>query len=238
MAIVTGVGDYLQRSADLPDPEAFTMCAWLYRTGAIGGWDSSVPLIISDGDVLYMTIALDGSDVLIDSSDDNDDIISDPGTDTWFFAAFTAGSGNGNLKGYAALPSDALSTASINPVDFAEDLISLNHSLEGLAFIGRIAAVKVWDAILTQDELENERAQYVPNRTEDLHIWSPFINTGGTSFLDISGNGRNWTESGAVTDADGPPIPWKRRRRFFVPVAVVVGTALPMAMNLYRRRRV
>lgn len=71
---------------------------------------------------------------------------------------------------------------------------------------GRVAAVKLWGATLTQAEIEHELGQYIPRRIANLVRWHPFVVAETT---DYSGNGNSLTAGGtATTTEDGPPIPW------------------------------
>ncbi len=118
------------------------------------------------------------------------------------------GTGDIDFDGYWALPSDAaFTTVNNRGADMTELNLTLGNDIANERFGGRIAAVKVWDAVLTSAELQNERHTYTPKRHTNLHLWSPLIpKGGGTSFLDYSPNSRHWTQGGTVTDVDGPPI--------------------------------
>jgi hypothetical protein len=71
---------------------------------------------------------------------------------------------------------------------------------------GRLANVKLYNAALTQAEVETELGQYVPVRTANLLRWHPMI---GAETTDRSGNGNTLTAgSTAANTEDGPPIPW------------------------------
>lgn len=71
---------------------------------------------------------------------------------------------------------------------------------------GRLANFKLWNAALTQAEVETEFGQYVPVRTANLLRWHPLV---GAETTDRSGNGNTLTAgSTAASTEDGPPIPW------------------------------
>jgi hypothetical protein len=81
-----------------------------------------------------------------------------------------------------------------------------NHNFHGNQ---RIAHVKVWNAVLSVAELENERYSVVPKRRTNLWAWWPLISTTKADALkDYSGNGRNLIENGTCAIEDGPPVPW------------------------------
>jgi len=90
-------------------------------------------------------------------------------------------------------------------------------------FDGRVAAVKIWEAALTADELRQERWSYAPRRTANLWACYSIIDLAPGNFgLDMSGNGRDLTANGTLTYEDGPPITWgfggdSDGRELFVP---------------------
>ncbi len=84
-----------------------------------------------------------------------------------------------------------------------------NHPLGGTPFNGRLAAVKIWDNVqLTQAEIQAEMHAIRPIRTANLWGWWPMFPGSGERARDYSGNGRNLTEAGTLTDEDPPPVSW------------------------------
>lgn len=84
----------------------------------------------------------------------------------------------------------------------------------------RYANIQVWESQLTVAQIQNQMEQYVPIADfGNLFAWWPCVSNGT---VDLSGNGRTFTQNGTVTAADGPPIPWiAQRRRYFIPAAAV-----------------
>lgn len=72
---------------------------------------------------------------------------------------------------------------------------------------GRIAALKIWSAVLSQAELENELNYFMPLRTANIFSITPFFDV-DTDTIDWSGNGNLWTRNGVITYEDSPPIKW------------------------------
>ena len=71
------------------------------------------------------------------------------------------------------------------------------------------AAIKFWDASLTDAELMLEAYSLRPRRTADLNRWSPgFHSVLADAIKDYSGNGRDWSQYGTNAVADGPPVGW------------------------------
>lgn len=79
---------------------------------------------------------------------------------------------------------------------------------------GALAAVKIWDAaVLTLDEIKSEMHSFVPMRFANLRAFYPFWSTGDDE-TDFYTAGQTLTIfSGTPTTAEGPPIPYTRRRR-------------------------
>jgi hypothetical protein len=72
---------------------------------------------------------------------------------------------------------------------------------------GRVVPLKAWSTNLSDAEVVAEMRQITPVRWTNLYgFWpTPF---GADRINDYSGNGRNWTSNGTITDEDGPPIAW------------------------------
>jgi hypothetical protein len=72
----------------------------------------------------------------------------------------------------------------------------------------RVAYQKAWSAALTAAEVAQEMYTVRPRRLSNLYGWWPGRPGSGERAKDYSGNGRDWTEGGTLTDEDPPPIPW------------------------------
>jgi hypothetical protein len=76
---------------------------------------------------------------------------------------------------------------------------------------GRMYALKAWTVALTAAEILTEMRSVRPIRLANYWGWWP-ARPGATERLkDYSGNGRNWTEVGTLTDEDPAPIWWGAR---------------------------
>lgn len=73
---------------------------------------------------------------------------------------------------------------------------------------GNIFAVKAWSAGLTIDEVNLERLAIRPIRTNNLYGFWPCLPGATERDNDYSGNGRDWTQGGTLTDEDPPPVSW------------------------------
>ncbi|GAA3251603.1 LamG-like jellyroll fold domain-containing protein [Nonomuraea helvata] len=94
---------------------------------------------------------------------------------------------------------------------------------------GSLAAVKVWNAPLTLEELELESWTYMPQRTTGIRGWYPFTRV---ETVDYSGQSQVLTGGSGATLEDGPPIPWQRGRRRIVVSAASPGIAGQVAGSL------
>jgi hypothetical protein len=96
--------------------------------------------------------------------------------------------------------------------------------------VSRLAAVKLYTASLTAAEIHIEMYTTLPKRTENLFAWLPCLNGSGERALDYSGNGRNFTEVGTITDDEHPPISWGGIPLFF-PFAAAGGTVNNLSVS-------
>lgn len=233
-AVFNASGDGLNRTSGVPSESAFTITLWFLPVGSGGSYGQIVGGLGRTDFNPIPCLLLKTDDLYINDADGIETLLLSNLPASWHFAALSCGAtGATALKGYCATGTTALSTASGVMSSFTQNVIMLGCSYDATVYFnGFIAAVKIWNAALTQAEIEQERWQYLPNRLANLHLFSPLINTGGTSFLDISGAGRNWTEAGTVTDGDGPPIPWKMgRHRILIPAYIEEGETLEFSAS-------
>lgn len=80
-------------------------------------------------------------------------------------------------------------------------------------------AQKLWTRALTTAEIRHEMRAIAPKtHVADLYGFWPHLN--GDATTDYSGRGRNWTESGTLTDFQSPPVGWGRAQSgLIVPTA-------------------
>lgn len=99
-------------------------------------------------------------------------------------------------------------------------------------------AIKIWNAVLTVDEIKNEMRSVMPVRYADLYGWWPMLDTASDE-VEFSGRGRNWTVAGTPTNGNHAPVSWWNRnpRRILTPPPPAGGLSIPVAMHNYRRRR-
>lgn len=126
---------------------------------------------------------------------------------TWYRFAVTVGSGTTAL--YSGTTTGALAKVSAAQAqDSSPTRIAFAKSVFGDYFNGRLHAIKVWNATLSDDEVAVELSQNRPMRSAGLVAWYPAID----DLKDYSGNGRDMVAgSTAVTVEDGPSLRWDAR---------------------------
>lgn len=214
MALRFDSTDRLSRTANLPPEATFTVCGWARRTASTS-FGTLCALNHTTLDQFHMLQWNDTTDdlVVVNFSGGTSAAIQTIGNAVWFFWAMV---GNGtNITGYVGQHGNAtLSSQSVAYSATSYNQLDVGGNRYNESISGRLAAVKVWDAALSQAELENERWSFYPKRTANLNIWSPMHETVvGDADNDYSGNGRNWTVSGTLTHEEGPPISWGHGRR-------------------------
>lgn len=204
-------GDYLRRTTSLPSDTNSTIAGWAKlvsdRTGQwryfccienattsasayrLMGWNSSNEFNVEDGS---------GSTAFSAAPSNGD----------WFYFALVCNgtTTNATTGYYIKLDGTVYTAAQSTTSAFTEAVVYLGSDSydewNNLSF----AHVKIWDAVLTQAELQQEMWSIVPQRYTNLHLWTPLFSH--TDLVDYSGNGRNWTGGGTLTTEDGPPVSW------------------------------
>lgn len=140
-----------------------------------------------------------------DDGGTNYDAATGPSLNTWYHIALVIQTGSTNnlemwVDGTQVRVASATAVAGITNVRIGTSS-NTDASMTGL---------KVWNAALTGAEIAAERRSHRPIR-QGCTLWAPMIVVeGGTSWRDLSGNGRTMTESAAITWSaiDGPSIGW------------------------------
>jgi hypothetical protein len=71
-----------------------------------------------------------------------------------------------------------------------------------------VARLKAWGVALSAAELINEARTVLPRRIANLYAYWPARPGSAERVKDYSGNSRDWTATGTLTDEDDPPIGW------------------------------
>ena len=207
-------GDSLTRTTNLPTITAFTMMGWFYL---VSDTNADEPFFeighATNINSTYMALFDGGGNnhfTLWNGNGGLDSVTLN--MSTWYHIAMTvAGTGAGQFKGYL---NGALSiTHAGNAAPTSAKLWIANDTL-ATHLNGRAAAIKIYSAVLTVDEIAQEMWFYRPIRTANLNTWLPCVDpTTNNNATDISGNGYNMTVNGTLGFEDGPPIAWGPTRR-------------------------
>ncbi len=218
-----GATDALRRTTSLPSETACTMMAW-YKLITRTDFGTFIALVDSGSGGQMIQLDDSGSNVLTIWSSGGNTTGTTINTAQWYHMAMVVelpGAGDDVLFYLDGVLDISRAVGNGSIVDMA---YGNNNIDEGVT--AQCAAIKVWDAILTVDEVKNEMFTYLPQRMANIHLWTPCLSTGGTTFKDFSSAGLDWTEEGTITHVvDGPPITWsKGSPKIFLPSAAAPAT--------------
>lgn len=216
--------EYYQRTTGLPAFTAVTICGWVKLSIDKNNYAS--PFSLDDGDTSdYLTLYTDPDGTSLNVQGQHSGGFTDAALRSltvggWYFLAIKCD--GSTVTGYAiAAGETAVTKASVTTsIPFGTtNRLWFGSNVWAEGWNGLIAAVKVYDAVLTDNEVMAEMNQYLPVRTANLNSFYPFLTKEDAG--DYSGNGRTLTLTGTVANEDGPPIAWSRARgrRMFIPAA-------------------
>lgn len=231
-----GSTDALSRTSNLPGITSFTMMAWV-RWTSYSSWH--IPLVYGHATTsgLYYAMGTTGS------TGPNDLFIGNsaaawygavPTTGTWYHLCMTvAGTGAGQFLGYRDGSLVLTGNGSTGPTS---GKIWIGNNQDGDYLNGDVCAVKIYAAVLTAAEIQQEMRQIAPVRTANLNTWLPLVD--GSPTVDYSGNGYNMTSGGTLTFTSNPPVPWRcGPRRMIIPASAppASGGYLPRGQRFKNR---
>lgn len=195
---------------------------WVYPTTVIGGQWYSIASINNDGFDSYEDLAiLDSSPnkfgIAVGAAGswlgDNASSIT-PSANTWYHLAMVRESGT-SLKLYVNGTLELTETDSVAARGSATRFeVGAFTSSNFNPYAGRVAGIKVWETGLTLAEVLQEMHTLRPQRFANLSMFTPCFPASGERTRDYSGNGRDWTEVGTLTDEDPPPVSYGGRTWF------------------------
>jgi hypothetical protein len=225
--------DLLKRTTSLPSATSVTMCGWFYIHTNRGAFYQVALIMEATGGSPWLGILWNNgtpnSSVIAggDSTSTGFSATYDNYTGWVFLAVSNSGTSN-NVIGYAARPQDSVfASGSGGTVGFTPVALYIGNSSLSEWLNGTVCTPRVWDAVLTEEELWQERMSILPVRTANLHLWAPTTDTVlANAQKDYSGNGRDLTAGGTLAvDGFSPPIPWRQgRKKYFIPLD---GAAVP-----------
>lgn len=230
--------DNLQRTSSLPSTNTYSCCFWA-KIAADNNYYSAFFGFTDPGGGFYTVLETNADGTEVMWADNNGGVvgIQQLTVGSWYFFAITKS--NTDVVIYVARDDDAALTSTNIPSNAAtpaHTLLTLGDDGYSEPLNGCMEAFKMWDGVaLTAAEVEAERWQNVPSRTEGLYAWLPLVNAEG---VDYSGAANPFTVNGALALEDGPPIAWRKGiSRILIPATAGGGaTAVPVFMNQYRQR--
>lgn len=135
---------------------------------------------------------------------------------SWIGIGWSHSSGAGNFDIYGVIlgstswddtGSTAGSTATETVLELGEATLGSGTGF-GDGLTGQLANLKLWDAILTEDELWQELHCWRPHRCADINRWNPFLD-GDNDLTDWTGNSSAYSETGTLAKSgENPEVPW------------------------------
>jgi len=205
---------------------AFTCTCWVQLVSDLNYWTPVWGIFNGTGVYRYLATNSDGTSFTFFGQGTN---LTGPNAviGTWYRIGIVV---NGtNVTMYHGTATGELTTATGTAGTAAANEFRIGGSTYTNEVLnGRVAAMKLWQAILTPEEIVAELAQYQPRRTANLLRYHPFLKA---ETIDYSGNGNTLTAgSTATTTEDGPPIPWGPiRPRLILPSAAAAPVSPPGA---------
>ena len=187
---------------------AYTMMFWVYLVSDLNAFSTFYQSSVgnyphadwigtdSDGVTLQLYNQAGGGAIT-----DNGSVLS---TGTWYHIALVR-NGTATMDAYlngvldASVSLDVSSRNAITEMRFG----SINGADRGDM---RIAYVKAWSTNLTASEVQAEMHAIHPQQFTNLYGWWPCWTGSSERYKDYSGNGRNWTEAGTLTEENPPPV--------------------------------
>ena len=218
--------DALSRIA-LPRPSitAFTLMGWAYSLGSVGAFSGALSFGNASAGGFYMIGRnMDTNRLQIYNASGGATGTAAWAISTWAHIAMTcAGTGANLLLGYLNGVLD-ITTTGASFVNAEKLYVGSSNGPD--PFNGRMAAVKIYNAVLTASEIATEMGQYLPVNPTNLNNCTPLLTH--TDVQDYGGLNATWTVDGTLTTEDGPPIPWMLRQpRRTVRAAVAVARKAP-----------
>lgn len=205
-------GDVQHRSTGLPGITAFTFMGWVLLVVdedvdsyifSYGGDDGAAPAYLVGVTADGTTFGLWNGAALFGGTRDL--------TSRWHHLAMTvAGTGAGQFLGYVNGRVDVVADGSTVPTNTRIIIGNFVSGAGGAGLNCRVAAVKIYAAVLTAQEIEREAKCFVPIRTANINAFYPMIDPDvADNDQDESGQGNHLTQGGTLTtEFPGPPIPW------------------------------
>jgi len=206
--------DYLTRTTGLPSPTNFSASFWLYVS--VDATCIPFGLIDTTGAVVagfaWFKVSDGGTfELWTNGGTVHAAFGSRPAVASWAYVTITgAGTGANQVNAsWSGINSSTVVTAAVTmttPATVTNVYVGSDGPINQDFLNGRISNLKIWDAVLTANELVTERYSYQPKRWANLNSWYPILAPAAANVgLDLSGNGRNLTTGGTLAVEANPP---------------------------------
>lgn len=201
-------GEYLVSTAGLPVENTVSLCFWFYISTDTNAQVRIITIANGAGTLTNSIVlsATDGTTIALRTGATQQDG-TNLSTGTWYHVGYTRDSSNVTTL-YLNGVQDAQQTVANS---FTTGVIAVSWPTGTQNINGRVFGFKMWDAVLSADEIAAEMWTTRPQRTANLNRWTPLM-VGSNRYVDYSGNGRDWGVGGGTpTDEDDPPVSWGAR---------------------------
>jgi hypothetical protein len=167
-------GQEFTRAPALGAQPAFTVTCWVHLTVNRVSWSTIWSFDNTATDRAWLGTSSTGNRLYFwDEVGLNDNTGPTLATGVWTFVGVAVNGANGSI--YYRDSSTTLSTSSwtTGNTTLSMQNLTIGTDLDGSWLNGRVAALKIWTATLTQAEIDAESWQYVPARGQDLRAWYP-----------------------------------------------------------------
>lgn len=208
-SVINAYGEALRRTANIPAYNAFSMCCFYKHIGLQSGYNAP---ILTEEDATsspsYLTIMkiIGASGLFAMSGSGTSATASMAATvGEWYFVGMTLGSTymTGYLKRLSTGATETMQTAT--PSSHTAGAWEWGNYGWDEPINGGFAKMCGWDVELTSGEMWAESSTSGLAKTASINVFVPSAEQGaGVRNVDYSGNSRNLTEVGTLTDTAGP----------------------------------
>lgn len=193
-------GDYLYLATSVPDDGIFTVALRVYISVDRNASGVIATVMSSGGVGVAIGLAANGTTLRALSSG-SETTGTDLSVSTWYHVTLVK-----NGSSILVYLNGVQDISRTDALTWTTAYILLNDPTVWCNM--RSANMRVWEAALTQAEIQADMRSYLPARTANLLAWWPMLPGATERLKDYSGNGRNLTAAGTLADEDGPPLSW------------------------------
>lgn len=198
--------DRLLRTTDLLNKNAaYTWMAWFYPTATTG---TRTLFSLNDNGGNYDFIGMiNGLTLYVETQDVSGSLSTLAAANAWYHITIQRAADANSLHLFVNGVEDGSGFSDIAGGRSAASRMEMGGFESGNAnpFQGNIAYIKAWGAVLSSAEILAEKDSAAAVRTSNLYgEWKTPL--GATRTADTSGNGRDWTAGGTLTDSSDYPF--------------------------------